>query len=104
MSHPLKQSFCERCTPDFTGQRRPLLADNGTRCHGCGWQVPLWKVTIVRAIYETAEVKVRASCESAAQDRALERARMDGGDLEWERGLSCDSMDAGEAEIIEEVK
>ncbi len=34
-------SFCPSCPPDTNGNRRDLLEANGTKCHGCGYTLPV---------------------------------------------------------------
>jgi len=31
--------YCPNCASDVSGNRRELMLDNGTRCHGCGYMV-----------------------------------------------------------------
>lgn len=33
-------TYCPKCPRDCTGASRPLLADGGTKCHGCGYVAP----------------------------------------------------------------
>jgi len=34
-------NYCPNCPIDNTGSRRSLLLDNGTRCHGCDYKLPV---------------------------------------------------------------